>query len=1101
MGRMARVGRAALVAGMLMGVAGAPHGAATATAEQTERDYAGRRVDIMDDMMSADLAAHGEDSTYLPWSSGGRVSLVIATRLGHTAAVKAAVSECGGVTLFELEAIGYLRVAVPSSCVAVVRRHVLVDASRFDGGPTASFNPWVDDARLDSRARFQPQIADKAPTNGPDAASPSGVAQPENLSEAEAARRRAAVNGGDAMGVDRLRQAHPSFDGRGVTIAFVEDGAPSIPLTHPSLRSATTIDGKSIPKVADIMPMAEDVLHRIVAPLRAFTSSELTANLGPNGTWQLPRPGTFSLGRFEYGAQMFYILWDRQSRQGWVDINHDGSFADEQAVPDSQTAQDITAYRAGSVPWQGARLQLWFGQTGEPLLVNFATARHNLMCVSVAAGSFDKNNLAGGIAPGARVVLVGAPNEINSVHGSLEGLLAAIARPDVDMVSTSMVVSQDSPAADRAFTSLIISRATRIFNKPIVSGADNTSVSESVQGLSGMLSVGAYAEAAVLRVVDGLSIATRTDTILTYSARGPSQHGGLAPDFIAPAYRVAALDCDDATWAKRQPRAFNLPRCYQVSGGTSAAGPMFAGMVATLISGAKQQGLTLDVRHLHWALRATTRFLPDTPAHAQGDGLPQADRAWALLSKDQQPPDITIEGHVQHVLRDYAPPDEPAHGLYEREGWRVGDHAERSLTLTRTSGPSTAQEYDLEWLGNDGTFRVNRTVTLPRDAAVRVPVSISGLTEGMHSAILVVRDRESKMAVAQISCAVLVAESFTAARDAAVTYDAKVEPYEPMSRAFYVPPDVQRLHLEYSSSVRMWVGLYEPGGWSYHRFKVDGASYAALETSSDSGTQSLDIPSPHPGTWILLARHVRTPGPPEAARVRASLTLHALDVKAEGTSSEALNVRLHERYNTPLDPASVSLGTRTSVTRTLDPSRGPTVYPFDVPKNSGAFQLAISSQAEAFQGYLYECTTGTCQRYDSLIPAGRLYQVRINRPSAGTWKVVLTAGPLARAADTISIERTMIDADVQRPRWTAAASDNASDLTMRISLSPEQAGKPGTVAVINSGISAGSGCHAPRAEVRSDPRAGCVTTPGVLVPVGETTSVRPTQPTAAYNQR
>src|SRR5918992_226965 len=55
----------------------------------------------------------------------------------------------------------------------------------------------------------------------------------------------------DDVGVGEWMRSYPSFDGRGVTIALVENALPSF--TDPVFRTARTLDGREVPKIAGIL--------------------------------------------------------------------------------------------------------------------------------------------------------------------------------------------------------------------------------------------------------------------------------------------------------------------------------------------------------------------------------------------------------------------------------------------------------------------------------------------------------------------------------------------------------------------------------------------------------------------------------------------------------------------------------------------------------------------------------------------------------------------------------------------------------------------------------------------------------------------------------
>ena len=65
------------------------------------------------------------------------------------------------------------------------------------------------------------------------------------------ASRASGYTADEDTGLAEWRRRHPTFDGRGVTIAVTEPGL--LDFGHPAFRSALTLDGREIPKIAGIV--------------------------------------------------------------------------------------------------------------------------------------------------------------------------------------------------------------------------------------------------------------------------------------------------------------------------------------------------------------------------------------------------------------------------------------------------------------------------------------------------------------------------------------------------------------------------------------------------------------------------------------------------------------------------------------------------------------------------------------------------------------------------------------------------------------------------------------------------------------------------------
>ena len=60
--------------------------------------------------------------------------------------------------------------------------------------------------------------------------------------------RESGYTGEDDVGLVEWKRAHPTFDGRGVTIAMLESAKPE--WVHPTIGHAKSLDGRKIPKIA-----------------------------------------------------------------------------------------------------------------------------------------------------------------------------------------------------------------------------------------------------------------------------------------------------------------------------------------------------------------------------------------------------------------------------------------------------------------------------------------------------------------------------------------------------------------------------------------------------------------------------------------------------------------------------------------------------------------------------------------------------------------------------------------------------------------------------------------------------------------------------------
>jgi hypothetical protein len=138
------------------------------------------------------------------------------------------------------------------------------------------------------------------------------------------------------LGLPGLLRRHPTFDGRGVTVAVV--GYSAGDLLHPVMQEALTLDGKPIPKIAGSLdvPRSENDLYavRLVAEeppalepqylelkmadeIRSQTKSAVYQGV----TFALPGSGSYKIGRLEHDGRAFWVLWSPSKGSVWVDTN------------------------------------------------------------------------------------------------------------------------------------------------------------------------------------------------------------------------------------------------------------------------------------------------------------------------------------------------------------------------------------------------------------------------------------------------------------------------------------------------------------------------------------------------------------------------------------------------------------------------------------------------------------------------------------------------------------------------------------------------------------------------------------------------------------
>src|SRR5258708_209156 len=161
------------------------------------------------------------------------VVLLVAARQGKSEAVAREAARTGGDVRFRDDQVGYLRVRVPIDRATGFAGIEDIEAAAVD----------VDD-RLPIRLAAESEPSEQAQ---PPAGQPQADGWPPRLGDYPLRKPYSPLKDIGAAG---LRTAHPTWDGRGVTIALL-DG--NLDLLLPEFQRAYTLDGRAVPKIADFL--------------------------------------------------------------------------------------------------------------------------------------------------------------------------------------------------------------------------------------------------------------------------------------------------------------------------------------------------------------------------------------------------------------------------------------------------------------------------------------------------------------------------------------------------------------------------------------------------------------------------------------------------------------------------------------------------------------------------------------------------------------------------------------------------------------------------------------------------------------------------------
>ena len=201
-----RCGFVAAIAGLVVGTAGLavpafadpssdPTGPSAAPKESSAEVLSSHDLDLL-----ADAEAAGKR----------QVTLLIAADRGETADVAAAVDELGGTVAEQFNKVGYLRVSVPTGKVLKHREGPRHHRDRPRRGAPGARTRGAADDRPAGRRTGQDPVRARAP--------------PLRTSTPTCRPTRPARS--------TFRKAHPTWDGRGVTIGILDSG---VDLDHPAL--------------------------------------------------------------------------------------------------------------------------------------------------------------------------------------------------------------------------------------------------------------------------------------------------------------------------------------------------------------------------------------------------------------------------------------------------------------------------------------------------------------------------------------------------------------------------------------------------------------------------------------------------------------------------------------------------------------------------------------------------------------------------------------------------------------------------------------------------------------------------------------------------
>lgn len=748
MRRFSAGGRRALAVALATGVAtgvlaaaGSPAGAASVPGEDggapAKTSGAGDKLGSHDRQLLAEARSRKEQ----------KVTVLIATDKGQSAAVAAQVQALGGTIAKRVDVVGYVKAVVPTDSVA--------RAAKIPGIAALDLNESIplEDPRPDSGTTTGAGDRAPYPPPGPDTPA-SNPYLPTN-----------------ETGSVAFKEGHPEWDGRGTTIGILDTG---VDLDNPALQTTSTGERKIVDWVTATDPLTDG--DRTWRPMRTSVTGP-TFTFGGR-TYTAP-PGTYRVSTFseaitspeEYRGDVnrdgdttddFGVLYDPATGDVRVDSDNDGNFTNNPVMRPYNEKYDVGHFgvdRPGTavreeVPFVvEIRTDVDTTAVGLPGLTDFVNIGiisdgHGSHVAGIAAANDLFGNRAfDGQAPGAKLVSSRACTWGGGCTAAalIDGMVDLVVNRRVDVVNMSIgglpALNDGNNARARLYNRLINDFGVQLFISAGNSGPGVNTVGDPSVA-SDVVSVAASASKETWLANYGSVVADGVD-VMPFSSRGPREDGGFKPNITAPGAAVSTVQM----WLPGAPvkeAGYELPPGAAMFQGTSMASPQAAGAASLLLSAARDNDLGITPAQLRQAIFSSARFQRDTPAYAQGNGYLDVPGAWELLRSGIETRTFTSSAPVCTPISGFLTTPNVGEGIYNRcasasGGQRPGERKSYPVTVTRTSGPAGAVVHEVTWVGNDGTFRSRKQVALPLNRPVTIPVQARA-TAGAHSAILQVDD-------------------------------------------------------------------------------------------------------------------------------------------------------------------------------------------------------------------------------------------------------------------------------------------------------------------------------------------------------------------------
>lgn len=822
------------------------------------------------------------------------------------------------------------------------------------------------------------------------------------------------------IGGAQFLAAHPTWDGRGVTIGILDTG---VTLDHPSLLTTSTGERKIIDWVTFTDPFNDNDPTWINMEAKVDGSTFTYQGV----QYTAPKKGEYRIGLFYEGDprlggeigndvnrdgdtnDIFAVLWDTKKNVVYVDTNQNADFRDDMPMTDYKVNYDVNYFGVDNPATPVAERMPFVVQTdGKNKVVNIGivSGAHGSHVAGIAAGNSLFGGEMSGMAPGAKIVSVRVCLFVAGCTATalIEGMIYAAKQSNVDVINMSIgglpALNDGNNARAELYNRLIEQFKVQMFFSAGNSGMGMNTVGDPSVATN-VMSVGAYISDDTYLAAYGAQL-FEDDNLHYFSSRGPREDGGFKPNFVASGAAISTIPM----WQPQGCLAQVCPVGYALFNGTSMASPQAAGGAALLISAAKQAGAQHKPDQIRQAMISSTRYLYGRyQAYEQGNGLLDIPTAWNHLATNIKTVKIESRVPVNTLLSDFLAEPGVGVGINDREGVTVGQSYTRTYTFVRTDGPGHPISYNLSWVDNDGTFGpLPASIELRKNAPVTLDVVINPTTTGAHSAILNLDDPSTAGIDYQTMNVVIAAEQFTPENNFSVTKTGELGPGQFASFFFYVPPGAPAFKVDMVGGGGPGAGAIRFLRWHPWGLGVDSNAVSNCYNPNIGGCTtgsplSRTVTNPTPGVWEVTVDARRNSDSPAAPfAITASILGASVSPNPDILTSATIGVPIARSYTiTNLfgdftgRAAGSGLGSAFRATPTIATGEQH-VFFTQVAPGSTTFRATIGSTSDPAADldlFVFNCTTGTCVQVGVSADGDAEESVTINNPAAGTWAVLV----------------------------------------------------------------------------------------------------------------